>query len=60
MSFVVAAPEFVAAATTDLANLGSTNAAAAFPTTSVITAGADQVSAGIAALFGAHAQACRH
>jgi PE family len=44
-----------------LANVGSTigaaNAAAAFPTTSVSAARADDVSATIAALFGAHAQA---
>ncbi len=61
MSFLIAAPELVAAAATDLARVGSTistaNVAASGPTTSVIAAGADEVSAGIAALFGAHAQA---
>jgi hypothetical protein len=61
MSFVVAAPEFVSAAATDLANIGSAisraNAAAAFPTAGVIAAGTDEVSAAIASLFGAHAQA---
>ena len=61
MTFLIAAPELVAAAATDLANIGSTinvaNAAAAFPTTGVLAAGADGVSASIAALFGAHAQA---
>ncbi|OOK79949.1 PE family protein [Mycobacterium kansasii] len=49
------------AAVSDLANVGSTihvaNAAAAFPTTSVLAAGADEVSAAIAALFNTHAQA---
>ena len=56
MSFLIAAPELVAAAATDLANIGSTisvaNAAAAFPTTGALAAGADEVSASIAALFG--------
>ena len=61
MSFLIAAPEFVSAAASDLAKIGSTigaaNAAAEFPTTSVLAAGADEVSVSIAALFGAHAQA---
>ena len=61
MSFVFATPEYVAAAATDLANIGSTinaaNAAALAPTSEVLAAGADEVSASIAALFGAHAQA---
>ena len=61
MSFVIAAPEFVAAAASDLANIGSTinaaNAAAMVPTSGVLAAGADEVSAAIAGLFGAHAQA---
>lgn len=61
MSFVFATPEYVAAAASDLANLGSAlgsaNAAALGPTSGVLAAGADEVSAGIAALFGAHAQA---
>jgi PE family len=61
MSFVFATPEFVAAAASDLANIGSTissaNAAALIPTSGVLAAGADEVSAVIAALFGAHAQA---
>jgi hypothetical protein len=60
MSVLIAVPEMVAAAT-DLARVGSTlsaaNAAAVAPTSSVIAAGADEVSASIAALFGAHAQA---
>ena len=61
MSYLIAAPEFVSAAATDLANLGETisqaNAAAASPTSSVLAAGADEVSAVISSLFGAHAQA---
>ncbi len=61
MAFLIAAAEMVGAAATDLANSGSTisvaNAVASFPTTGVLAAGADEVSASIAALFGAHAQA---
>jgi hypothetical protein len=61
MSYLIAAQEFVSAAATDLANIGATighaNAAAALPTSSVLAAGADGVSAAIASLFGAHAQA---
>ena len=60
MSFVSVAPEMVAAAAADLAGIGSAisaaNAAAAVPTTEVVAAAADEVSAAIAALFGAHAQ----
>ena len=60
MSFVITTPEMVAAAATDLAGVGSTlgaaNAAAAGPTTAVLAAAQDEVSAGIAALFSAHAQ----
>ncbi len=44
----------------DLARIGSqvsaASAVAAMPTTEVVAAGADEVSAGIAALFSAHAQ----
>jgi hypothetical protein len=61
MSFLIAAPEFVAAAASDLANVGSAitqaNATALVPTSGVLAAGGDEVSATIAALFGAHAQA---
>ncbi|WP_136623007.1 PE family protein, partial [Mycobacterium pseudokansasii] len=61
MSFVVASTEMLEAAVSDLANIGSTihvaNAAAAFPTTSVLAAGADEVSAAVSALFNTHAQA---
>jgi hypothetical protein len=61
MSFLIATPELVTAAATDLANIGSTlstaNSAAAATTTGLLAAGADEVSAGIAALFGAQGQA---
>ncbi|BBX73930.1 hypothetical protein MSHI_18360 [Mycobacterium shinjukuense] len=61
MSYVIAAPDLVAAAASELAGIGATlstaNAAAAFPTTGILAAGADEVSAAIAALFGAHGQA---
>ena len=62
MSYVIAAPEYVAAAATDLTNIGSAlsdaNAAAALPTTGAfIPAGADAVSTELATLFGAHAEA---
>jgi hypothetical protein len=60
MSFLIPAPEMVAAAATDLARVGSTlsaaNLAAVAPISSVIAAGR-RVSATIAALFGAHAHA---
>ncbi len=61
MSWVIAAPEYVAAAANDLGGIGSTlaqaNAAALAPITTVLPAGADEVSAAISFLFGAHAQA---
>src|SRR3984957_1699683 len=61
MSFVIAAPEFVTAAATDLANLGSTissaNVAASVPTSNVLAAAEDEVSTAVASLFGAHGQA---
>lgn len=56
MSFVIAAPEVMAAAATDLANIGSSisaaSAAAAGPTMGILAAGADEVSVAISALFG--------
>ncbi|WP_237024175.1 PE family protein, partial [Mycobacterium tuberculosis] len=55
MSFVIAAPEVIAAAATDLASLESSIAAA--NTTALLAAGADEVSTAVAALFGAHGQA---
>lgn len=49
MSLVIAMPEMMASAATDLASIGSTissaNAAAAVPTTGLLAAGADEVSA---------------
>jgi hypothetical protein len=55
MSFVIAAPEIVAGTATDLASLGSrinaAQAAAAAPTTGILAAAEDEVSAAIAALF---------
>ncbi|BCI86145.1 hypothetical protein NIIDMKKI_13510 [Mycobacterium kansasii] len=61
MSFVIASSEMMAAAATDLAGIGSSisaaNAAAAAPTAGVVVAAADEVSAGVAALFSAYAQA---
>ena len=59
MSLVIAMPDVMASAATDLANIGSTiseaNTAAVLPTTNVLTAGADEVSAAVAAVFGSHA-----
>src|SRR6516165_2504122 len=61
MSFLIATPEVVSTAATDLAgiarNLGAANSAAAASTTGVLPAALDEVSAAIAALFGAHGQA---
>jgi PE family len=58
MSYVIAAPEIMTAAATDLATIGSTldaaTAAAALPT--LAPAAADEVSASIARLFSQHAQ----
>ena len=60
MSYVVTAPEMMAAAAGDLANIGSklsaANAAAAASTTAVMAAAGDEVSAAIAALFSAHSE----
>ena len=57
----MAAPEFLVSAASDLEGirsaLGAANAAAAAPTTGVLAAGADEVSAAIASLFSGHAQA---
>jgi hypothetical protein len=61
MSYVVAEPEFLTAAASDLANIGSTidtaTAGAAARTTGVLAAGADEVSEAVATLFATHAQA---
>ncbi|MGB9303057.1 MAG: PE family protein, partial [Mycobacterium sp.] len=60
MSFLFAVPEMMTAAATDLASLGSTlsaaNAAAAAPTTGILVAAEDEVSAAIAALFSGRGQ----
>ena len=61
MSYLTAAPETIASAATDVANIGSTldaaNAAAAARTTGVLVAAGDEVSAAIAKLFSGHGQA---
>ena len=61
MSYVVAVPEFVASAASDLAGIGSglsaAHAAAAAPTTTVVAAAGDEVSAAIASLFSGHGTA---
>src|SRR6201988_2583507 len=60
MSNLVAAPELIITAATDLANIGSTlkaaKSAAAAPTTGMLAAAEDEVSAAIAAAFSAHGQ----
>ena len=60
MSNLIAAPEMMTTAATDLAGIGSSlseaNAAAAASTTRVITAAGDEVSAAIASLFSSHGQ----
>lgn len=61
MAFVTAVPELVVTAASDLVVIGSSvtkaNAAAANSTTTLLAAGADEVSAGIATLLGEHGQA---
>jgi hypothetical protein len=61
MSDLFEVPDAVAAAAGDLGQIGSTisaaNAAAALPTTGLAASGADDVSLGVAAVFGAHGQA---
>ncbi|WP_415823495.1 PE family protein, partial [Mycobacterium basiliense] len=58
MSFVIADPQFVSQAAGNLARIGSViseaNSAAAAETTAVVAAGADEVSAAVAAFFDAH------
>ncbi len=60
MSFVAVTPEALASAGADLENIGSAlsaaHVAAAGPTTAVLAAGADEVSAALAALFSGHGQ----
>ena len=60
MSSVIAAPELIATAATDLRNIGSTlsaaHTAAATSTTAMVAAAEDEVSAAIAAVFSVHGQ----
>jgi hypothetical protein len=60
VSFVTTQPEMLIATATNLQSIGSTidaqNAAAATPTTGVVPAAADEVSALTAAQFALHAQ----
>ncbi len=60
MSFVMVLPEFVDQAAGQLENIGSAltaaNATAAVPTTNVVAAAGDEVSAAIASLFSSQAQ----
>ncbi|RES34785.1 PE family protein, partial [Mycobacterium tuberculosis] len=55
MSNLLVTPELVAAAAADLAGIGSAigaaNAAAGAPTMALLAAGADEVSAAVAAVF---------
>jgi hypothetical protein len=61
VSLLVAVPELLAAAEADLESIGAelnaAHAAAAGPTTGLLAAGADEVSAAVAALFAGHGQA---
>jgi hypothetical protein len=60
VSFLVVTPEWVESATADLANIRSAldtaHLAAAAPTTGIAAAGADEVSAAVASLFGGFGQ----
>jgi hypothetical protein len=60
MSFVVAAADVMETAAADVGQIGSAlsagHLAAAIPTTELAAAGGDEVSAAVAALFGAHAR----
>jgi len=60
VSFVVISPDAVSTAAADLDAIGSTlvaaNATAVAPTTTVVAAARDEVSTGIAQLFGVHAK----
>ena len=60
MSFVIAGPEALAAASADLGGIGTAireaTATAAYSTTNVLPAAADEVSAAISALFGTYGQ----
>ena len=59
MSYVIAAPEMMTAAATDLAGIGSALSkahTAAAPTVALVPAAADEVSAGVAHLFSRYAE----
>ena len=60
MSYVLTTPEMLAAAATDVGNIGSAistaSSTAAGPTTGLLPAAEDDVSAAIAKLFGAYGQ----
>ncbi len=60
MSSLIAAPELITTAATDLQNIGSTldaaKAVAGSQTTGVLAAAEDEVSAAIAVVFSAHGQ----
>jgi PE family len=59
MPYVIATPEMMASAATDLATIGwaltAAHTTAAAPTLAVLPAAADEVSVGIAHLFSQHA-----
>lgn len=61
MSFVSTVPPILATAASDLASIGSAidaaNASATAPTTAILVAGADEVSAAVQQVFSAHARA---
>ena len=61
MSYVIAATDMLATAAADVAGIGSSlsaaNSVAAAPTTAVVAAAEDEVSAAIASLFSSHGQA---
>ena len=61
MSYVIAAPDMLAAAAADVAGIGlslsEAHAAAAGPTTGILAAAEDEVSAAIASLFSSHGTA---
>ena len=61
MSYVIAAPEMITSAATDLAGIGSdlsaAHTAAVAPTVALVPAAADEVSASVTHLFSGYAQA---
>jgi len=60
MSYLFTQPQALTTAASDLAGIGSAisaaTSAAATPTTGVLAAGADEISAAMALIFGAHGQ----